>query len=170
MDGGALFETGAGGSAPKHVEQFVEEGHLRWDSLGEFLALAESLDHMARACSNAKAKVFAEALHKANAKFLDTDKSPSRKVGELDTRGSHFYLAMYWAEALAAQTEDTQLQARFAKVAKQLVENEARIVAELNAAQGQPVDIGGYFRPNPALASKPMRPSPTFNAIVDAIA
>src|SRR3954464_5648171 len=120
MDGGALFETGAGGSAPKHVEQFIEEGHLRWDSLGEFLALAESLDHMARASSHAKAKVFAEALHKANSKFLDTDKSPSRKVGELDTRASHFYLALYWAEALAAQTEDTELQARFTKVAKQL--------------------------------------------------
>ena len=169
MDGGALFETGAGGSAPKHVEQFVEEGHLRWDSLGEFLALAESLDHMARASGNAKAKVFAEALHKANAKFLDMDKSPSRKVGELDTRGSHFYLAMYWAEALAAQTQDTALQARFAKVARQLAENEAKIVAELNAAQGRPVDIGGYFRPNPSRASKAIRPSPTFNAIVDAI-
>jgi isocitrate dehydrogenase len=169
MDGGALFETRAGGSAPKHVEQFVEEGHLRWDSLGEFLALAESLDHMARASSNAKAKVFAEALHKANAKFLDTDKSPSRKVGELDTRGSHFYLALYWAEALAAQTQDAALQARFAKVAKQLAENEATIIAELKAAQGRPVDIGGYFRPDPGLASKAMRPSPTFNAIVDAI-
>jgi isocitrate dehydrogenase len=170
MDGGALFETGAGGSAPKHVEQFVEEGHLRWDSLGEFLALAESLDHMARATSHAKAKVFAEALHKANTKFLDSDKSPSRKVGELDTRGSHFYLALYWAEALAAQTEDGELQARFAKVAKQLGDTEAKIVAELNAAQGRPVDLGGYFRPNPGLAAKAMRPSPTFNAIVDAIA
>jgi isocitrate dehydrogenase len=170
MDGGALFETGAGGSAPKHVEQFVEEGHLRWDSLGEFLALAESLDHMGRATSHAQAKVFAEALHKANTKFLDSDKSPSRKVGELDTRGSHFYLTLYWAEALAAQTEDTALQARFAKVARQLAENEAKIVAELNAAQGRPVDLGGYFRPNPSLASKAMRPSPTFNAIVDAIA
>jgi isocitrate dehydrogenase len=170
MDGGALFETGAGGSAPKHVEQFVDEGHLRWDSLGEFLALAESLDHMGRASNNAKAKVFAEALHKANTKFLDTDKSPSRKVGELDTRGSHFYLALYWAEALAAQSQDKELQARFAKVAKQLGENEAKIVAELNAAQGRPVDIGGYYRPNPGLTSKAMRPSPTFNAIVDAIA
>jgi isocitrate dehydrogenase len=169
LAGGGLFETGAGGSAPKHVEQFVEEGHLRWDSLGEFLALAESLDHMGRASSNAKAKVFAEALHKANTKFLDKDKSPSRKVGELDTRGSHFYLALYWAEALAAQTQDTALQARFAKVAKQLAENEAKIVAELNGAQGKPVDIGGYFRPNPEKASKAMRPSPTFNAIVDAI-
>jgi monomeric type NADP-dependent isocitrate dehydrogenase len=145
MDGGALFETGAGGSAPKHVEQFLEEGHLRWDSLGEFLALAESLDHMGRAAGNAKAKIFAEALHKANTKFLDSDKSPSRKVGELDTRGSHFYLALYWAEALAAQTQDKELQARFAKVAKQLQENEAKILAELKAAQGRPVDIGGYF-------------------------
>jgi isocitrate dehydrogenase len=170
MDGGALFETGAGGSAPKHVQQFREEGHLRWDSLGEFLALAESFDHMARVASHAKAKVFAETLHAANAKFLDSNKSPSRKVGELDTRGSHFYLALYWAEALAAQTQDRELQARFAKVAKQLAENEGEIVAELNAAQGRPVDIGGYYRPDPDLASKAMRPSPTFNAIVGGIA
>jgi isocitrate dehydrogenase len=169
MDGGALFETGAGGSAPKHVQQFEEEGHLRWDSLGEFLALAEAFDHMARATGNAKAKVFAEALHAANTKFLDSDKSPSRKVGELDTRGSHFYLALYWAQALAAQTQDAQIQARFAKVAKQLADNEAKIVAELNAAQGRAVDLGGYFRPDPGLTSKAMRPSPTFNAIVDAI-
>jgi isocitrate dehydrogenase len=169
MDAGALFETGAGGSAPKHVQQFVDEGHLRWDSLGEFLALAESLDHMARASNHAKAKVFAETLHAANAKFLDSDKSPSRKVGELDTRGSHFYLALYWAEALAAQTQDAELQARFATVAKQLKDNEAKIVGELSAAQGKPVDLGGYYRPNPALASKAMRPSPTFNAIVDAV-
>jgi isocitrate dehydrogenase len=169
MDGGALFETGAGGSAPKHVQQFLDEGHLRWDSLGEFLALAESFDHMARASGNAKAKVFAETLHAANSKFLDSDKSPSRKVGELDTRGSHFYLALYWAEALAVQTQDPELQTRFAKVARQLAENETTIIAELNAAQGRPVDIGGYFRPNPGLASKAMRPSPTFNAIVDGI-
>jgi isocitrate dehydrogenase len=169
MDGGALFETGAGGSAPKHVQQFLEEGHLRWDSLGEFLALAESFDHMARASNSPKARVFAETLHAANAKFLDSDKSPSRKAGELDTRGSHFYLALYWAEALAAQTQDKELQARFSKVAKQLEENEAKIVAELNAAQGRPVDIGGYYRPDPDLASRAMRPSPTFNAIVDAI-
>jgi isocitrate dehydrogenase len=169
MDGGALFETGAGGSAPKHVEQFLEEGHLRWDSLGEFLALAESFDHMGRAGGNAKAKVFAETLHKANTKFLDSDKSPSRKVGELDTRGSHFYLALYWAEALAAQTQDKELQARFAKVARELAANETKILAELKAAQGRPVEIGGYFRPNPELASKAMRPSPTFNAIVDAV-
>jgi isocitrate dehydrogenase len=170
MDGGALFETGAGGSAPKHVEQFVEEGHLRWDSLGEFLALAESLDHLARASNNARARVLAETLHKANTKFLDSDKSPSRKVGELDTRGSHFYLAMYWAEALAAQTQDKELQVRFARVARELAENEAKILAELKAAQGRPVDIGGYFRPNLELTSKAMRPSPTLNAIVDAIA
>jgi isocitrate dehydrogenase len=170
MDGGALFETGAGGSAPKHVQQFLEEGHLRWDSLGEFLALAESFDHMARVSGNAKAKVFAETLHRANTKFLDSDKSPSRKVGELDTRGSHFYLALYWAEALAAQTQDPELQTRFARVARQLAENETKIIKELNAAQGRPVDIGGYFRPNPGPASKAMRPSPAFNAIVDGIA
>jgi isocitrate dehydrogenase len=169
MDGGALFETGAGGSAPKHVQQFEEEGHLRWDSLGEFLALAESLDYMARASGHAKAKVFAETLHRANAAFLDRDKSPSRKVGELGTRGSHFYLALYWAEALAAQTEDAELQARFARVARELRDNEARIVAELNAAQGRPVDLGGYYRPNRELAARAMRPSPTFNAIVDAV-
>jgi isocitrate dehydrogenase len=169
MDGGALFETGAGGSAPKHVEQFLEEGHLRWDSLGEFLALAESFDHMGRAGGNAKAKVFAETLHKANTKFLDSDKSPSRKVGELDTRGSHFYLALYWAEALATQTQDKELQARFGKVARELAANEAKILAELKAAQGRSVELGGYFRPNPELASKAMRPSPTLNAIVDAV-
>jgi isocitrate dehydrogenase len=169
MDGGALFETGAGGSAPKHVEQFLEEAHLRWDSLGEFLALAESFDHMGRAGGNAKAKVFAETLHKANTKFLDSDKSPSRKVGELDTRGSHFYLAMYWAEALATQTQDKELQARFAKVARELAANETKILAELKAAQGRPVELGGYFRPNAELASKAMRPSATFNAIVDAV-
>jgi isocitrate dehydrogenase len=169
MDGGALFETGAGGSAPKHVQQFLEEGHLRWDSLGEFLALAESLDHLARAAGNARAKVLAEALHAANAKFLDSDKSPGRKVGELDTRGSHFYLALYWAQALAAQSQDRELQARFAGVAKQLAEHESAIVAELNAAQGRAVDIGGYYRPDAGLASKAMRPSRTFNAIVEGI-
>ena len=169
MDGGALLETGAGGSAPKHVEQFMTEGHLRWDSLGEFLALAESFDHMARVAGSARAKVFAETLHVANARFLDSDKSPSRKVGELDTRGSHFYLATYWAEALAAQTGDKELQARFAGVAKQLVDNEAKIIAELKAAQGKPVELGGYYRPNPERASRAMRPSPTFNTIVDAI-
>src|SRR5437867_13301302 len=169
MDGGALFETGAGGSAPKHVEQFLEEGHLRWDSLGEFLALAESLDHMGRVSNHAKAQVFAETLHTANTKFLDSDKSPSRKVGELDTRGSHFYLAMYWAEALATQTQDNELRARFAKVARELQQNEVKILAELSAVQGRPVDLGGYYRPNPELTSKAMRPSATLNAIVGAV-
>ncbi len=170
LDGGALFETGAGGSAPKHVQQFQEEGHLRWDSLGEFLALAESFDHMGRASNHAKAKVFAETLHKANSKFLDSDKSPSRKVGELDTRGSHFYLALYWAQALAEQSDDAELRQRFAKVAKALADNEAKIVGELNAAQGKAVDFGGYYRPDPAMASKAMRPSATLNAIIDGIA
>ena len=169
MDGGALFETGAGGSAPKHVEQFVEEGHLRWDSLGEFLALAESLDHIGRVSNNAKAKVLAQTLHQANTKFLDSDRLPSRKVGELDTRGSHFYLAMYWAEALAAQTQDKELQARFSRLATQLKQDEAEILAELNAAQGKPVDLGGYYRPDPGVVAKAMRPSPTLNAIVDMI-
>ena len=169
MDGGALFETGAGGSAPKHVEQFVEEGHLRWDSLGEFLALAESLDHIGRVSNNAKAKVLAQTLHQANTKFLDSDRSPSRKVGELDTRGSHFYLAVYWAEALAAQTQDKELQTRFSRMATQLKQDEAKILAELNAAQGKPVDLGGYYRPDPGVVAKAMRPSPTLNAIVDTI-
>jgi len=169
MDGGALFETGAGGSAPKHVEQFVEEGHLRWDSLGEFLALAESLDHIGRVSNNAKAKVLAQTLHQANTKFLDSDRSPSRKVGELDTRGSHFYLAVYWAEALAAQTQDKELQTRFSRMATQLKQDEAKILAELNAAQGKPVDLGGYYRPDPGVVAKAMRPSPTLNAIVDMI-
>ena len=169
MDGGGLFETGAGGSAPKHVQQFVEEGHLRWDSLGEFLALAESLDHMAITTSNAKAKVLAKTLHQANAKFLDSDKSPSRDVGELDNRGSHFYLALYWAEALAGQTDDKELKATFTPVAKALTDSEAKIIGELNGAQGKPVDIGGYYRPDNAKVSKAMRPSATLNAIIDSI-
>ncbi|MEW5681518.1 MAG: NADP-dependent isocitrate dehydrogenase [Pseudomonadota bacterium] len=163
MNGGGLFETGAGGSAPKHVEQFVEENYLRWDSLGEFLALAASLEHLSQVTGNAKAKVLADALDAATAKFLDNDKSPRRKLGELDNRGSHFYLAMYWAEALAVQTADAELQARFAKLAKTLQQQEATIVAELNGAQGKAVDIGGYYRPNPELAAKAMRPSQTFN-------
>src|SRR5690606_9102195 len=144
MNGGGLFETGAGGSAPKHVQQFVEEGHLRWDSLGEFLALAESLDHFGSLTNNAKAKVFAKTLDQANGKFLDENKSPGRAAGELDNRGSHFYLALYWAQALAAQTEDAALQAQFAPVAAALAENEAKIVDELKAASGKPVDLGGY--------------------------
>jgi len=169
MQGGGLFETGAGGSAPKHVQQFVAEGHLRWDSLGEFLALAESLEHLGAATGNEKAKVFAKTLGQANAKFLDSNKSPSRKVHELDNRGSHFYLAMYWAQALAAQTEDKELADRFSSVAKALAENEEKIVKELNAAQGAPVDIGGYYRPEFEKVSRAMRPSATFNAIIDGI-
>jgi len=163
MNGGGLFETGAGGSAPKHVEQFIEEDYLRWDSLGEFLALAASLEHLSQVTGNNKAKVLADALDAATAKFLDNDKSPRRKLGELDNRGSHFYLAMYWAEALAAQTADTELQARFAKLATVLQQQEATIISELNGAQGKAVDIGGYYKPNPQLAAKAMRPSNTFN-------
>lgn len=166
MNGGGLFETGAGGSAPKHVQQFVEEGHLRWDSLGEFLALAESLDHFGNVTHNAKAKVFAKTLDQANGKFLDENKSPGRAAGELDNRGSHFYLALYWAQALAAQTEDATLQAEFAPVAKALTENEAKIVGELKAASGKPVDLGGYYRPDFAKASAALRPSATFNAVL----
>jgi isocitrate dehydrogenase len=166
MNGGGLFETGAGGSAPKHVQQFVEEGHLRWDSLGEFLALAESLDHFGNVTHNAKAKVFAKTLDQANGKFLDENKSPGRAAGELDNRGSHFYLALYWAQALAAQTEDAALQAQFAPVAKALTESEAKIVDELKAASGKPVDLGGYYRPDFAKASAALRPSATFNAVL----
>ncbi len=170
LKGGGLFETGAGGSAPKHVQQFQEEGYLRWDSLGEFLALAASLEHLAKVANNKTAKILADTLDRANAKFLESNKSPARKVGEIDNRGSHFYLAMYWAQALAEQTDDKDLQARFAKVAKQLTENEAKIAAELIGAQGKPVELGGYYRPSDDKTSKAMRPSPTLNAIVDAIA
>ena len=169
MNGGGLFETGAGGSAPKHVQQLLEEGHLRWDSLGEFLALAASLEHLSQTTKNEKAKILGETLDRATGKFLDTNKSPSRKVGELDNRGSHFYLALYWAQALAEQTEDKDLQTRFARVAQKVSENEAKIIEELNAAQGQAVDLGGYYRPNPEKVTKVMRPSPTFNAIIDSI-
>ncbi|NIF76394.1 NADP-dependent isocitrate dehydrogenase [Paraburkholderia sp. Cy-641] len=170
MAGGGMFETGAGGSAPKHVQQLVEEGFLRWDSLGEFLALAASLEHLGTTYHNPKAQVLAKTLDQATGKFLDNDKSPARKVGGIDNRGSHFYLAMYWAEALAAQTEDAALQAQFAGVAKAMADSEAKIVAELGAAQGKPVDIGGYYRPNVGLTSQAMRPSATLNAIVDSIA
>jgi isocitrate dehydrogenase len=169
MNGGGLFETGAGGSAPKHVQQLQEEGYLRWDSLGEFLALAASLEHLGKTSNNAKAKLLAETLDRATAKLLENNKSPARKVGELDNRGSHFYLALYWAQALAEQTEDKNLQARFANVAQQLEQNEAKIIAELTAAQGKPVDLGGYYHPNQDKTTKAMRPSPTFNAVVDAI-
>ncbi|MCH6557177.1 MAG: NADP-dependent isocitrate dehydrogenase [Nitrospirae bacterium] len=170
LNGGGLFETGAGGSAPKHVQQFQEEGYLRWDSLGEFLALAASLEHLSEASNNPSAKILAATLDRANAKFLECNKSPARKVGEIDNRGSHFYLALYWAQALAEQTEDKSLQDRFAKVAKQLAENEAKIAAELLSAQGKPVDMGGYYHPDTEKTTKAMRPSPTLNAIVDAIA
>ena len=167
MAGGGLFETGAGGSAPKHVQQFQKENHLRWDSLGEFLALAASLEHLANVTDNARAKVLADALDKATGKFLDENKSPSRKVGELDNRGSHFYLAMYWAEALAAQDEDAALKERFTPVAKTMAEQEEKIIKELNDAQGPAMDVGGYYRPDPKLASAAMRPSATLNAIID---
>ena len=169
LAGGGLFETGAGGSAPKHVQQFVAEGHLRWDSLGEFLALAVSIEDIAQKTGNAKAAVLAEALNSANAKFLKEDKSPSRKVNELDNRGSHFYLAMYWAQALAAQTKDAQLQATFAPLAKTLAENEALIVKELNDAQGKQMDLGGYFHTDPVKMAAAMRPSKTLNAALAAI-
>ncbi|EHD2268059.1 NADP-dependent isocitrate dehydrogenase [Vibrio cholerae] len=167
MNGGGLFETGAGGSAPKHVQQVQKENHLRWDSLGEFLALAASLEHLSVVTGNRKAQVLADALDKATGKFLDMNKSPSRRVGEIDNRGSHFYLATYWAQALAEQTADTDLAAEFAPIAKALEEKEAQIVAELNGAQGKPGDLGGYYAPEFAKAAPLMRPSSTFNAIID---
>ncbi len=169
MNGGGLFETGAGGSAPKHVQQFVQEGHLRWDSLGEFLALAESLEHLGNSTGNTKAKLFSKTLGEANCKFLDSDKSPSRKVNELDNRGSHFYLALYWAEALAAQDEESELKTRIGALAKTLLENESKITEELLKAQGSPVDIGGYFKPDLELVNKAMRPSLTFNSALDTV-
>lgn len=169
MNGGGLFETGAGGSAPKHVQQFMQEGYLRWDSLGEFLALGVSLEHLAGAYSNDKAKVLAAALDQANNKFLEENKSPTRRLGGIDNRGSHFYLAMYWAEALAAQTADADLAATFAPVAKALAENETKINDELIAAQGKPQEIGGYYQPDEAKAFAAMRPSGTLNSIIDSI-
>jgi len=169
MAGGGLFETGAGGSAPKHVQQFLEEGFLRWDSLGEFLALAASLEHLGQTTGNTKALVLARTLDEATGRFLDEDRSPARKVGGLDNRGSHFYLALYWAQALAAQTEDATLSQQFASVAKALSEGESAILAELGAAQGKPVDIGGYYRPDADITSRAMRPSATLNAVIDAL-
>jgi len=169
LAGGGLFETGAGGSAPKHVQQLLEENHLRWDSLGEFLALAVSLEDLAHKTGNDKVQVLASALDSANSQFLNTNKSPSRKAGELDTRGSHFYLAMYWAQALAEQSDDKDLQARFSPIAKQLTENEEKIVDELNAVQGKAADIGGYYRPDHNLAAKVMRPSESLNAVIDSL-
>ncbi|MGA9268430.1 MAG: NADP-dependent isocitrate dehydrogenase [Rhodomicrobium sp.] len=170
MDGGGLFETGAGGSAPKHVQQFREEGYLRWDSLGEFLALGVALEHLSQVFKNKRAEVLAETLDQANAKILEHNRSPARKVGELDNRGSHFYLALYWAQALAEQTKDKDLQARFKPLAQTLAKNESKILAELAAAQGKPQDIGGYYRPDFEKASAAMRPSPTLNAALASLA
>jgi isocitrate dehydrogenase len=170
MNGGGLFETGAGGSAPKHVQQFVEEGYLRWDSLGEFLALGASLEYIGETLNNSKAFVLAETLDEATEKFLANDKSPARKIGQIDNRGSHFYLAMYWAEALGKQNKDTELKAIFAPISAEFFANEAKINAELIGTQGKPQNIGGYYQPNPELTSKAMRPSETFNSILAKIA
>ena len=169
LAGGGLFETGAGGSAPKHVQQFEGEGYLRWDSLGEFSALGAALEHIGSTFKNERAALLAETLDQAIAKFLDNNRSPARKVGLIDNRGSHFYLGMYWAEALAAQSKDKELQARFSSVAKHLQENEAKINAELLGAQRKPVDMGGYYQPDPVKVEKAMRPSPTLNATIDAL-
>jgi isocitrate dehydrogenase len=164
LNGGGLFETGAGGSAPKHVQQLVKENYLRWDSLGEFLALAVSFEHLAEVTGNARAQVLADALDAATGLVLENRKSPARRLGELDNRGSHFYLALYWAQQLAAQTDDAEMAARFAPLASALAEAETTIVEELGAVQGSPADIGGYYRPNAQIAAAVMRPSPTFNA------
>lgn len=169
MNGGGLFETGAGGSAPKHVQQFVEEGHLRWDSLGEFLALSASLEHMSNTTGNQAAMVLATTLDQATGRLLTNNKSPSRRVNELDNRGSHFYLSMYWAQALAAQDQDAKLKAKFAPIAAQMSENETVIVSELNDAQGEPIELKGYYHADDALVTNAMRPSDTLNAIIDAI-
>lgn len=169
MKGGGLFETGAGGSAPKHVQQFEKENHLRWDSLGEFLALAASLEHLANVTDNARAKILADSLDKATGDFLDNNKSPSRKVNELDNRGSHFYLALYWAQALAAQSDDQELKLRFEKVAEAMAASESMIVEELNSAQGPAMDVAGYYKPDAAKAAAAMRPSATLNAIIAAV-
>ncbi len=169
MNGGGLFETGAGGSAPKHIEQFIQEGYLRWDSLGEFMALQASLEHLAQTQNNEKAQILADALDVANEKFLANDKSPARKIGSIDNRGSHYYLAMYWAEALAAQTKNAEMAALFAPVAKAMETNEAKINEELIGAQGKPQDIGGYYYPNSEKTDSAMRPSSTLNTIIDGI-
>jgi isocitrate dehydrogenase len=169
LAGGGLFETGAGGSAPKHVQQFVKEGYLRWDSLGEFSALSAAFEHIGSAFQNPRAALLAETLDQAIGKFLDNNKSPARKVGEIDNRGSHFYLALYWAEALAEQSRDPELKTRFTAMARSLSANEARINAELLGAQGRPVDLGGYYQPDPAKVAKAMRPSPTLNAIIESM-
>jgi isocitrate dehydrogenase len=169
MNGGGLFETGAGGSAPKHVQQFVKEDHLRWDSLGEFLALAASLEFLAQKSDNPTAQLLADTLDRATGGVLDNDRSPKRKVHELDNRGSHYYLALYWAQELAAQTDDAELAGRFAPIAQALGEAEETILAELDAVQGQAVDLGGYYHPDEQLTIAAMRPSARFNAVIDAI-
>jgi isocitrate dehydrogenase len=169
MNGGGLFETGAGGSAPKHVQQFVEENYLRWDSLGEFLALAASLEHLAQTTGNARAQILADTLDQATAKFLDEDKSPARNIGEIDNRGSHFYLGLYWAQALGAQSKDAELAERFGKLAQFLNSNESKILDELISVQGKPVEIGGYYQPNAELVSRAMRPSDTLNGALDSL-
>lgn len=169
LAGGGLFETGAGGSAPKHVQQLVEENHLRWDSLGEFLALGVSLEDIAIKNKNTKAKILADALDVANNKYLTEDKSPSRKCGEIDNRGSHFYVAMYWAQALATQTEDSTLRSIFAPVAEKLTSNEKTIMSELNGVQGTKVDLGGYYHPDEVKVSSIMRPSKTLNTIISSL-
>jgi isocitrate dehydrogenase len=169
MNGGGLFETGAGGSAPKHVQQLLKENHLRWDSLGEFLALAVSFEHLATTTGNARAQVLADTLDRATGTFLLENKSPSRRAGELDNRGSHYFLARYWAEELAKQTEDAELAASFAAVAQELTSNEENILGELAAVQGAPADIGGYYRPDDAKASAIMRPSATLNRVIETL-
>jgi isocitrate dehydrogenase len=169
MAGGGLYETGAGGSAPKHVQQFIEEGHLRWDSLGEFLALAVSLEDIAAKTDNPKAKILANSLDKATCRLLEEGKSPSRKVRELDNRGSHFYLALYWADEIAKQVECTELQGTFKELSKKLRDNEKTITDELISCQGDKVDIGGYYRPNAEIVEKAMRPSKTLNSILNSV-
>lgn len=169
MNGGGLFETGAGGSAPKHIEQLIDENYLRWDSLGEFLALGVSLEHLSQNFNNPKAQILADTLDAATGSFLDNDKSPTRKIGGIDNRGSHFYLTLYWAQELAAQDKDADLKATFTEVAKALTENEDKIVSELIDVQGNSANIGGYFKPSDTLTSGIMRPSATLNTIVDGV-
>jgi isocitrate dehydrogenase len=169
LNGGGLFETGAGGSAPKHVQQLVKENYLRWDSLGEFLALAVSFEHLANVTGNERAQILADTLDAATGQLLENGKSPARRLGQIDNRGSHFYLALYWAQALAAQSADAELAARFAPIAAELSANEQTIVDELLGVQGQPADIGWYYAPDPVKATAVMRPSATFNAAIDAI-
>jgi isocitrate dehydrogenase len=169
LAGGGLFETGAGGSAPKHVQQFLEEGHLRWDSLGEFLAIAVTLEDLARKTNNENAKILAIALDQANSLYLNNDKSPSRKIGGIDNRGSHFYIALYWAQALAEQNQNLELQSKFAELAQILADKESQIIQELSAVQGQSVDIGGYYFADPDKANQAMRPSQTLNEAINSL-